>query len=38
MIADTEQDMIVKTTLNLPLERMAEKHVEDILAKQGAAK
>jgi len=38
MVADTEQDMIVKTTLDLPLQRMAERHVEDILAKQGEAR
>ena len=38
MIADTEQDMIVKTTLDLSLERLAERHVEDMLAKQGEAR
>jgi len=38
MIEDTEQDMIVKTTLNLPMQRMAERHVDDILVKQGEAK
>ena len=31
---DTAQDLIVKTTLNLNLERMAERHLDDILAKQ----
>ncbi len=38
MIADTEQDMIVKTTLDLSLERLAERHVEDMLSKQGEAR
>lgn len=38
MIADTEQDMVVKTTLDLSLQRMAERHVDDMLAKQGAAR
>ena len=38
MIADTEQDMIVKTTLDLPLERSAERHVGEILVRQGEAK
>ncbi|MDR3425683.1 MAG: PBP1A family penicillin-binding protein [Alphaproteobacteria bacterium] len=38
LIADTQQDMIVKTTLDLPLEKMAERDVEDILSKQGEAR
>jgi penicillin-binding protein 1A len=38
MVEDTEQDMIVKTTLNLPLERAAERHVNDILSREGGAK
>jgi penicillin-binding protein 1A len=38
MISDTEQDMIVKTTLNLNLQRAAERRVDEILAKQGEAK
>jgi len=33
-VQDTSQDIIVKTTLNLALERMAERHVGAILAKQ----
>lgn len=35
LIADTQQDMIVKTTLDMSLERLAEQHVEAILAKHG---
>ena len=38
LVDDTEQDMIVKTTLDLPLERAAERHVEDVLNREGAAK
>ena len=38
MVADTEQDMIVKTTLDLGLQRMAEHNVDAILDKQGEAK
>lgn len=38
MISDVPQDMVVKTTLNMPLERIAERHVEDILSKQGEAR
>jgi len=38
LVTDTEQDMIVKTTLDLPLERLAEHHVDDVLGKQGVAK
>ncbi len=38
MVQDTHQDMIVKTTLDLSLERSAERHIEDMLAKQGEAK
>lgn len=38
MIADTQQDMVVKTTLDLSLERLAERHVESVLSKQGEAK
>jgi penicillin-binding protein 1A len=38
LISDTQQDMIVKTTLDLTLERLAERHVEALLAKQGEAK
>ncbi len=34
LVQDTSQDIIVTTTLNLNLERMAERHVDDILAKQ----
>lgn len=37
LIADTQQDMVVKTTLDLPLERLAESHVEDMLAAHGGA-
>jgi penicillin-binding protein 1A len=38
MITDTAQDMIVKTTLDLSLQHMAEHHVEAMLAKQGEAR
>jgi len=38
MIEDTAQDMIVKTTLDLSLERLAERNVEETLIRQGAAK
>jgi penicillin-binding protein 1A len=38
LVDDTEQDMIVKTTLDLRLERAAERHVDDILNREGAAK
>ncbi len=38
MIADTQQDMVVKTTLDLSQERVAERDLSDILDKQGAAK
>ena len=38
MVADTEQDMIVKTTLSMNLQRIAERQEDDILAKQGEAK
>ncbi|MGB9152284.1 MAG: penicillin-binding protein 1A [Alphaproteobacteria bacterium] len=38
MIADTEQDVTVKTTLDLPLQRMAEHHVDAMLDKQGTAR
>jgi penicillin-binding protein 1A len=38
MIEDTAQDMIVKTTLDVTLERQAERHVAEDLARQGAAK
>jgi penicillin-binding protein 1A len=38
LVEDTEQDMIVKTTLDLTLERAAERHVDTILNKEGAAK
>ncbi len=38
MVDTTAQDMVVKTTLSLPLQRMAERHVEDILAKNGEAR
>jgi penicillin-binding protein 1A len=31
---DTEQDVVVTTTLNLKLQRMAERHVDNILAHQ----
>jgi penicillin-binding protein 1A len=31
---DTQQDVIVSTTLDLKLERIAERHVDDILTKQ----
>jgi penicillin-binding protein 1A len=34
-VEDTSQDIVVKTTLNLNLEREAERHVDSILAKQG---
>ena len=34
MVQDMSQDMVVTTTLNLKLERQAERHVDDILAKQ----
>jgi penicillin-binding protein 1A len=34
LVQDTSQDIIVRTTLNMSLERMAERHVDDILAKQ----
>lgn len=34
MIEDTSQDVVVSTTLNLTLERIAERHVDAILAKQ----
>ncbi len=33
-VQDTSQDLIVKTTLSLNLERQAERHVDAILAKQ----
>lgn len=33
-VEDTSQDIIVKTTLNMNLERLAERHVDSILAKQ----
>jgi penicillin-binding protein 1A len=33
-VEDTSQDIVVETTLNLNLERIAERHVDDILAKQ----
>jgi penicillin-binding protein 1A len=38
LISDTQQDMVVETTLDLSLERLAERHVEAILSKQGEAK
>jgi penicillin-binding protein 1A len=38
LISDTQQDMIVKTTLDLSLERLADRHVEGILAAHGAEK
>ena len=38
MIEDTAQDMIVKTTLDLPLERLAERHLGDSVNRQGAEK
>ncbi len=38
LISDTQQDMVVKTTLDLSLERAAERHVENVLSKQGDAK
>ncbi|MDD3371631.1 MAG: PBP1A family penicillin-binding protein [Alphaproteobacteria bacterium] len=38
LISDTRQDMVVRTTLDISLERLAEKHVQDILSKQGQAK
>jgi penicillin-binding protein 1A len=38
LLNDTEQDMIVKTTLDLHLQRIAERQLDDILAKQGEAK
>jgi penicillin-binding protein 1A len=38
LISDTEQDMVVKTTLDLNLERIAERSVDDILTKQGGAR
>ncbi|MFA5041840.1 MAG: penicillin-binding protein 1A, partial [Bdellovibrionales bacterium] len=37
-IQDTHQDIVVKTTLNMDLQRLAESHVENMLAKQGEAK
>jgi penicillin-binding protein 1A len=33
-VEDTSQDMIVETTLNLKLERFAERHIDDILSRQ----
>lgn len=33
-VQDTAQDLVVKTTLNLNLERMAERNVDAVLAKQ----
>lgn len=38
MVNETAQDMVVKTTLSLSLQKTAERHVEDILAKNGEAK
>jgi penicillin-binding protein 1A len=34
MVQDTAQDIVVTTTLNLALQRMAERHVSDVLAHQ----
>ncbi|MDE1901867.1 MAG: PBP1A family penicillin-binding protein [Alphaproteobacteria bacterium] len=36
LVQDTQQDMIVKTTLNLPLERDAERDMKAMIDKQGA--
>jgi penicillin-binding protein 1A len=33
-VEDTSQDIVVKTTLNINLERLAERHIDAILAKQ----
>ena len=33
-VEDTSQDIVVKTTLSLNLERSAERHIDDVLAKQ----
>jgi len=38
LISDTQQDMIVKTTLDLSLQRTAERHIENILSKNSEAK
>ncbi|MDD3029315.1 MAG: PBP1A family penicillin-binding protein [Alphaproteobacteria bacterium] len=37
-IVDTQQDLVVRTTLDLTLEKIAEKDVEAILSKQGKAR
>ncbi|MDP9127847.1 MAG: PBP1A family penicillin-binding protein [Pseudomonadota bacterium] len=34
MVEDTSQDIIVTTTLNMNMERMAERHVDSVLDKQ----
>lgn len=34
MIQDMSQDVVVRTTLNLNLERTAERHIDDVLSKQ----
>jgi len=38
LISDTQQDMIVKTTLDLSLQQIAERHIEDILSKNSEAR
>lgn len=38
LVSDTAQDMIVKTTLSMPMERAAERHLNALLDKEGAAK